>query len=146
MTLRDIAERFLKKQATIGELRSAVRSAGEDAGRNEFLAGCMAQVYAATLPALKGRFTAGELKLMLDLANSLFLQPGLFGQQLPVEIEDSHLDNLPEKWAVDQAELLRKLDDSSLVELGVLELWTKAFWDAEDNGAETVEMYVNQLR
>lgn len=78
---------------------------------------------------IKDRFSAGELKLMIDVMNGTMLTPGMAGQHLQANVEDGiALDGLAEKWEVDGPGIVKKLADMSTPDLMFLEIWIQGFW------------------
>ena len=100
---------------------------------------------------LMGKFTGGELCLMIDVSNGLMLMPHISGQHMYAQVSDGcALDHLDEKWAIHKNELLAKLDSLQLTSLIALEIWCRAFWEGnrkgQDEGIKTdLEEYVKQL-
>jgi hypothetical protein len=105
-------------------------------------------LYRVTLAReLKGRFTAGELSLILDVSNGLMLTPEIAGQQIVPSVVDSMmLDGTDKKWEVNQQSFSEKLVDLTLGQAAVLEIWAAAFWVQHDRkGAKTLEDWVGVL-
>ena len=93
---------------------------------------------------LKGKFIAGELKLMLDVMNGMLLTGQLAGRHLPLSVQDGiALDGLDKKWEVDAEQLLEKLKNMSTAELFFLEIWIQGFWQQSDT--VTLEEYIKEL-
>jgi outer membrane scaffolding protein for murein synthesis (MipA/OmpV family) len=89
-------------------------------------------LYRRTLADLAGRFTAGELSVMLDVANGLALTPGIAGQHLVMECVDAMaLDGLDSKWRVVTKDFLEKLQALSLFQCACLEVWARAYWESD---------------
>lgn len=106
-------------------------------------------MYRATLAReLKGRFTTGELSLIIDNTNGLMLMPELAGQHLVLNISDAiAIEHLDERWSIDGETLVGKLQSLSLFQIAVLELWARGFWVQHTNSQHpiTIEAYVSQL-
>ena len=76
----------------------------------EYIIDSFMPLFQRTMHELRGKFTAGELKLMIDAFNSTMLTPGIAGQHLPLNCSDAmDLDGYDEKWKVDKWDI--KLDD-----------------------------------
>lgn len=94
-------------------------------------------LYKHTLRELKGKFTDGELKLMIDVFNSTALTPIMAGQQLDLQVLDGmELDGLDQKWEVDKAELMAKVNALTIFQAACLEIWANGFWCAEKSDVE----------
>lgn len=86
-------------------------------------------LYRRTLHELRGKFTRGELSLMIDVFNATALLPEIAGQHLAASVADGiDLDHLDEKWEIDGAELNRKISGLTIFESASLELWANGFW------------------
>lgn len=96
----------------------------------EFAVNLLPRLYRHALADMRGMFSAGELSLMLDASNGVWLgEAGLAGQHLPLTVADAiRLDGAATKWDLDGDELLRKLDGLSLWHRLCLELWAVGFW------------------
>lgn len=107
----------------------------------EYIGDAFPQLYRLTLHALKGQFSRGELLLMIDVNNGLWLLPGMAGQHLSAQVADGiALDRLDEKWGIDDDALNTKISSLSTFEAACLELWIGAFWRQEEHG--NIEEYV----
>ena len=92
---------------------------------------------------MKGKFTAGEIKLMIDVMNGTMLSPEMAGQHLPINVTDGiALDGLDEKWGVDAVQLNRALAGMSTPELMILEIWIKGFWHAVKDHGQDMDEYI----
>jgi hypothetical protein len=88
-------------------------------------------LYRATLTALKGRFAAAELSLMIDVLNGVLLTPEFAGQHLPADVADAvALDGLDRKWGVDGVDFQARLNSLAVFEVACLELWAHRFWES----------------
>lgn len=91
-------------------------------------------LYQRSLHEIRGLFSAGELSLMIDCHNGTILTSSLAGQQLPITVRDSiELDRMDDKWEVDKADLLRKIDELPIFSRACLEVWASAFWEIEES-------------
>jgi hypothetical protein len=110
----------------------------------EFILDSWPGLYKRTLHGLKGKFTRGELLLMVDVMNGTILTPGISGQHLAINVADGiSLDKLNEKWEINGPELNAKIAGLSAFETACLELWIQAFWNREDHG--DLDKYVAAL-
>lgn len=104
-----------------------------------------------TLSQMKGKFTRGELYLLIDTFNATMLTPEFSGQHIEHSAEDAiALDNLDQKWEVEKENFLATLEALSFFEKACLEIWVRAFWEGKRKGQEEVirddlEEYVAQL-
>jgi hypothetical protein len=110
----------------------------------EYIGDAFPSLYRYTLNALKGRFSRGELMLMIDVNNGLWLTPLMAGQHMTAQVSDGiALDGLDEKWKIEGAALNRKVAAMTIFEAACLELWVQAFWKNLD--AYSFEAYVADL-
>lgn len=92
---------------------------------------------------MKGKFTAGELRLTIDVMNGTLLSPEMAGQHLSLNVADGiALDGLDEKWEVDAETLNQKLATMSTPELMILEIWIHGFWQAVTDHDQDLDEYI----
>lgn len=90
-------------------------------------------LYRQTLRGLKGRFSDGELKLMIDVMNATMLTPVIAGGQLQGNVIGGiALDGLAEKWEIDGEVMIKKLTGCHIFEQHCLEIWANGFWYGGD--------------
>lgn len=95
----------------------------------EFILNAFPSLYKRALGELKGRFTAGELSLVIDVFNATALTPELAGQTLEIQVADGiALDGLDSKWEVQKDKVLGKIRDLTAFHKTVLEIWGNGFW------------------
>lgn len=113
----------------------------------EYCAAAFPEIYRRAMNDMRGKFTRGELMLMIDSFNSTVLTPGLAGQHLFIHIADSiDLDALDKKWDIDPGVLLKKIGDIGLFEKACLEIWANGFWyPADPEEPLDIEAWVKQL-
>lgn len=100
----------------------------------EYILDAFPQIYRLTLNNLKGRFSRGELMLMIDVNNGLILTPRIAGQHLDAQVSDGiALDKLDEKWEIDGDVLNGKIAALTIFEAACLELWVQAFWERHED-------------
>lgn len=110
----------------------------------EYIGDAFPALYRHTLHDMRGKFTRGELMLMIDVMNGTWLTPGMAGQHLNANVSDGiALDGLDEKWGIDGVKLNQKIGGLSIFETACLELWVQAFWQQEEHG--NIEEYVAVL-
>lgn len=110
----------------------------------EYTLESMPSLYRYTLDSLKGRFSRGELMLMIDVNNGLILTPRMAGQHLGAQVSDGiALDRLDDKWKIDGKELNKKVSGLTIFEAACLELWIGAFWENHEH--TDIEKYVADL-
>lgn len=104
-------------------------------------------LYRQTLIELKGKFTADELRLMLDVMNGTMLTAEWPGATLAGNVRDGiALDALDEKWGINGKELTDKIDTLHVFQLHVLELWANSFWYGGDRSRELdIDAHVKPL-
>jgi hypothetical protein len=95
-------------------------------------------LYRATLAEIRGKFSIGELSMILDVLNGhgsllAFGGSGLAGQYIVPNIEDSfRLDPgiYEEKWSINDPEgFVRRLSALTRVQGLCLEIWAAGFWE-----------------
>jgi hypothetical protein len=107
----------------------------------EYVLEAFPECYRRTMYDLKGRFSAGELSLLIDTFNSTMLSPRLAGQHLALSAHDSMiLDGTDQKWSVDREGFEAKIAALSFFECAALEIWVKAFWEQHEKN--NLEEYV----
>lgn len=118
-------------------------------GGMEYIAGAIPQLYRLTMHNLRGRFTRGELMLMIDVFNATALTPMLAGQQLDIQVADGiALDELDKKWEIDGGALNNKIADLTIFEAACLEIWANGFWYGKaqvDADSQDIEAWAGQL-
>ena len=103
-------------------------------------------LYARTIHDLKGKFSHGELCLMVDVMNGTWLTAGIAGQHLDLNVHDGiDLDHLDQKWGIDGSALNTKLEALSIFQVACLEIWIGAFWEGEYDKKGALEKWVKQL-
>jgi hypothetical protein len=104
----------------------------------------VARVYAGY--QLKGKFTAGELNLMIDVMNGTMLTTQFAGQHILPNVQDGiALDNLDQKWAVDPDQVKDKIKKLSVPDIFFLEIWIQGFWQQNTETGMNLEEYVKHL-
>lgn len=113
----------------------------------EYVLAAWPPLYDRTLWELKGRFTRGELMLIVDVFNSTALTPVLAGQELEIQVRDGiDLDGLDLKWEIEQVVLLQKLENLPIFSRAVLTLWANGYWYARPEKELTdLEEYVKTM-
>lgn len=107
-------------------------------------------LFRRSLHDLKGKFSRGELMLLVDVFNSTMLSPQLSGQHIIAQVADGcDLDHLNEKWEIDKKTMLAKLKALPVFSLACLEVWANGFWYRQGaetfQSAEDLEKWVGQL-
>lgn len=103
------------------------------------------QIYRLTMAyELKGRFSRGELMLMIDVNNGLILTSGIAGQHMQAQVSDGiALDRLDEKWEIDGDLLNQKVAGLTIFQCFCLEIWIAAFWERHET--IDIEKYVGEM-
>lgn len=92
-------------------------------------------LYKNTMESLKGRFSRGELMLMIDVNKGSFLTAIMAGQHLNAKVADGIARNyLDAKWEIDGKILKEKMAAVSIFEIACLEIWVNSFWAQDDHG------------
>jgi hypothetical protein len=77
------------------------------------------------------KFTAGEQSMLLDIFNGTFLTPGILGQHIIAQVEDSfrlYPGEYESKWSVDKTAMLEKINALDQCDSALMELWAVGFW------------------
>lgn len=93
------------------------------------------RLYTETMNGLKRKFTNGELCMMIDVSNGMYLDSRSVTFSLKADIEDSFADmpgEYEQKWNIDKKELLEKLEKLDGWEISCLQIWARDFWEAWD--------------
>jgi len=111
----------------------------------EYTLEAIPQIYRLTMAyELKGKFSRGELMLMIDVNNGLVLTSQSAGQHIKAQVSDGiALDHLDEKWKVDGAKLNKKVDALTFFQSFCLEIWILAYW--ENHEKLDMEKYVKEM-
>lgn len=98
-------------------------------GAIEYIANSFPPLYTRSIQGMAGKFSANELKLILDAMNGTLLTPALAGQHVALNVADSiTLNHFDKKWDVDKDQILPKLNALSVFDRAILEIWCGAFW------------------
>jgi hypothetical protein len=109
----------------------------------EYTADAFPALYRRTMHALRGRFSRGELMLMLDVFNATALTPGIAGQQIDANVADGiAMDRLDEKWEIDGNALNLKIRGLTFFESACLEIWSNGFWYGKRHGELDAEAWI----
>lgn len=89
------------------------------------------------------KFTRGEQLMLIDIFNGTMLTPGILGQHLTAQVEDS-FDLYPgqyeEKWKVDRKEMVEKIASLDPATSVFLELWAVGYWSVADPVSSSVDI------
>jgi hypothetical protein len=89
-------------------------------------------LYRRTLHDLRGKFSWGELSLIVDVFNATALMPQIAGQHLDAQVADGiDLDHLDQKWEIDGTALNAKISALPIFTAACLEIWANGFWYRE---------------
>ena len=100
-------------------------------GGAEFVLDAFPVLYKRALADLRGKFSPGEISLMLDAFNSTFVDPRQLGQHLELCASDSMaLERTDEKWGVDPPVFIAKIRGLTFFERACLEIFVRAFWES----------------
>jgi len=114
-----------------------------------FMLESLPELYKRAMLEIKGKFSHGELLLIVDVYNDVYnatiLTPGM--PMLDAQVSDGiALDHLDGKWEVDGEILIEKIADLTSYQKAVLEIWANGYWYAQP-GKELrdLEKYVRGL-
>ena len=106
-------------------------------------------LFKRALDEMKGRFTEGELSVMLDVMDGTIIIAGNYGRHLIGNCQDGiALDGLNKKWKIDKKVFLEKLEALSTFEAACLEVWSNGFWYSKNNWqtkVNDIEKYIKML-
>jgi hypothetical protein len=113
----------------------------------EYVLAAWPPLYDRTLFELEGRFTRGELMLIVDVFNSTALTSAMAGQEIFLQVQDGiDLDKLDQKWEVDRKTILEKLLDLPIFSRAVLTLWANGYWYGQpEKDLANLEEYVKVM-
>ncbi len=103
------------------------------------------ELYKRALMEVKGRFSRGEILLIVDVYNATLLTPGM--PMLEAQVSDGiALDGLDKKWEIDGKAMMKKLQALTSFQFAILEIWANGYWYAQ-TGKELrdLEKYVEEL-
>ena len=96
--------------------------------------------YTNTLRELRGKFTRGELSMIIDILNGTVIMP-YFADSIWLEISDS-FDLYPgvyeDKWSADKKTFIGKIEALTHFQRCCLEIWAKAFWSGDYNAPDAI--------
>jgi len=102
-------------------------------------------LFKRTLAELKGKFSHGEMSLVVDVFNGTALTSGLAGQHILLSCSDAiELDGLDTKWEIDKKELLEKIQGLTIYQAAVLEIWANGYWYSQGD-MEDFNGYIGRL-
>jgi hypothetical protein len=116
----------------------------------EWVIGTFPHLYRAALAReLRGKFTRGELSMILDVLNGsmalmAYVQSGSIGQSIGLSLLDSfeiYPGMYEEKWGVDKKEMMGKIETLTQFQRACLEVWAAFFWQGDYNAPDAVEKH-----
>jgi len=117
----------------------------------EWVLGSFQGMYQAAISELRGKFTAGELKMMIDVANGsalLVSGAGIVGSNLVFSVEDSfrlYPGVFEQKWSIEWKPMMAKMGSMSSFQLTALEIWAGSFWEGDHGADGAVEKHLTLL-
>lgn len=106
-------------------------------------------LFRLTLEEIRGRFSEGELSIMLDVMNATFITPENYGRHLIMNCQDGvNLDKLDEKWHIEKEIFFDKIQQLNTFQATCLEIWANGFWYSQKSakdGLEDIKEYVSKL-
>lgn len=117
-----------------------------NAGANEALA-LFVEIESVALWELKGKFSASELKAIIDVTNSTVIdRHWLTGGSLIAELEDAdRLDGLGAKHGINVKALCNRLREFSKIQIFFLACWGNRYWYGADELPDFDEYIKKQL-
>lgn len=99
------------------------------------------------LKEMRGVFSPGELKLIIDVHNGFMPTAQITGQGILAQVMDGcELDRLGAKWDVDQKEIAKKIAYLKTFQRHALEIWAYAFWyGGNGDSTKDLEEYIKAL-
>ena len=102
-------------------------------------------IFKATLGEIKGKFTPGELDLIIDACEGLELLPVLPGMQASLHIENIiEKDGLVGGDSKSGEDVLKKISSLSISQKSMLEIWACACWHRQKTG-QKIGPWIGQL-
>lgn len=103
-------------------------------------------LFKGTLQKQWGRFTRGELMLMLEGMRDRDLVAASAGHGFLNEIEYSlHHGAADKRWNVEKKDFISKIKALSVPEAAFLEIWAHAYWKSDRLGEETMKEWAQKL-
>lgn len=98
-------------------------------------------LYLQTLRELTGKFTEGELKMLIDIYNGHILTgAGIDGIHCMVaDSFDCYPQMYEDKWGVDKKAMLKKTDSLTVFQRACLEIWAVSFWHGDYEAEKAIE-------
>lgn len=136
------AEQVLSTIAMLADL-PLVKTNTDPSQSIDYAIRAFSDVYRKELHGLRGKFSKDELMLVIDVFNGSLLSPQLAGQHIYANVADGiELDRLDEKWSIDKATMLPKIQEISNLQRACLELWAVAYWQGDFYLTQEPEEYV----
>lgn len=136
-------------ESAIGFYKQFWPSAG---GAAEWVLGSFPGMYHAAIAEMRGKFTPGELKMLIDVANGsawlIFQSGNLVGQQLPLSVYDSfeiYPGMYEEKWGVKKQGMIDKINGLSRFHTITLEIWAAGFWEGDYEAKDAIAKHLEAL-
>lgn len=118
----------------------------------EWVLGSFPGMYLSALSELRGKFSPGELKMMIDVANGsallIYSGFGAVGANLILSVDDSfrlYPGVFEEKWGVVWKEIMGKMESLNRFHLTALEIWAGSFWEGNYNASDAIEKHIEKL-
>jgi len=92
------------------------------------------------------KFTRGEQSMLIDIFNGTALTPGIIGQHLTAQVEDSfrlYPGTYEDKWGVTEKEMMEKINSLDPLNAIFMELWAIGFWAVNTSEAGQLEDYLS---
>jgi hypothetical protein len=109
-------------------------------------------MYQQALSEIRGRFSAGELKMLIDVANGsallIFSGSGVVGSNLILSVDDSfrlYPGSFEGKWAIEWRPMMAKMEALTRFQLTALEIWAGSFWEGDYEADDAIEKHLEAL-
>ena len=113
----------------------------------EFMIQSWRYIYRNALGQLRGMFTAGELKFLIEVHNGHQVSPATYGAGLMCRtVSDAiALDAAHEKWEIDPEQITEKCRSLPNILAMAMELWAAGYWSGNGAASRDLDAYVRQL-
>ena len=121
-------------------------------GAAEWVLGSFPGMYHAALAEIRGRFSAGELSMLIDVANGsallIYSGAGVVGSNLILSVDDSfrlYPGQFEEKWQIEWKPMMAKMESLTRFQLTALEVWAGSFWEGDHEDEDAIEKHISTL-
>lgn len=132
----------------VGKIFRKSNSPAENpSGGATYLVDSFPAIFRQNLIDLKGKFTAGEINLMMSAMKGSSLAPEFAGRRITLNVQDHiTLDGAADIYGVDGDALVERIQALPVAQLALLELWIHGFWmQVDDSDGLSLEDYIKPI-